>query len=495
MYALNAENVSVSFGPTQALKGVNLSVQPGEVLGLVGHNGAGKSTLIKAINDGRIVTAGTFWSNGQQFRADSPQAARKAGIYTVFQELTMFSHLSVLDNIFAGSLKTRGIFLDKRTMRRMASQALSDLGHNIPLDTLAQDLSLADQQIVEIVRATVNGARVLLLDEPTSALHANDRARLFNLIRTLKAQGCAIIYISHDLGDVLRITDRYTVLKDGTVVTAGITADTTGPNLSEAMFGRSVNHNFRRSAAAQASHELILSVNQLNTSGVHSASLEVERGEVVAIFGLNDSGGPQLLEAIFGLRKVQSGTVTLSQFGGRNRQAARWQPGGMGFLPAERPAGLAIDRTIAENILVPYWQPVLKMGLISPNLVLQATSRYIRQFGIKCDGPHQEVGALSGGHQQRVEFARFANVGVDLLLLIEPTRGVDVASRVDLWQFIDDLANSGKAVVFFTSDVDEAVALSNTVVVMRRGRLLGKRPTAMINPEQLLIEATQEEAQ
>jgi ribose transport system ATP-binding protein len=495
MIALNVEKASVHFGPTRALNDVSLTVESGEVLGLVGHNGAGKSTLINAINDSTLLSAGTIWSNGQQFHANSPHAARAAGIYTVFQELTIFPHLSVLENIFAGSLQTRGIVLDRQTMRRKATAALSNLGHSIPLDSPAENLSLADQQIIEIVRATVNGARVLLLDEPTSSLNAVDRARLFNLIRTLKSQGCAVIYISHFLGEVLEITDRYTVLRDGAVVAAGNTGDTTVPELSEAMFGRAVDHNFRRSSEAQAPGDVVLSVSELKTRGVQSADLEVGRGEVVSIFGLDDSGGPELLEAIFGLRPIESGTVTLPQSKGTNRLATRWQPQGMGMVPPERPTGLATDRTVAENILAPYWQPVLKFGFVSPALVLAATNYYIQRFGIKCDGPNQQLGSLSGGHQQRVEFARFSNVGVDLLLLIQPTRGVDVASRIDLWRFIDALANKGRAVVFFTSDVDEAMALSDSVVVMRRGRLLGKRPTVSISPEQLLIEATQEGVQ
>jgi ribose transport system ATP-binding protein len=490
-FALNVEDVSVAYGATQALTDVNFSIEPGEIKALIGANGAGKSTLIKVLTGVTQPTAGTLWRNGNAYAPDSPQVARQDGIYAVFQELSIFPHLTVLENIFAGAPRTRGrFFLDQDAMRRAAGEALSALGHDIPLDTKAGDLSVSNQQIVEIVRATVNGARVLLLDEPTSSLNAEDRGRLFNLIRVLKSQGCAIVYISHFLDEVLKIADTYSVLRDGKVVLSGDASKTDITKLSEAMFGRAINLHFRRSTTgATAGSAPLLEVDQLSARGVHSASFDVRPGEILTVFGLVDCGATELLQAIFGLRNYR-GSVRLPQLGTTNPLASRWRAHGMGMVAEERPAGLAANRTIAENLLVPNLGIVQRFGLVMPSRMVATTQRYINSFRIKCQGANQELGSLSGGNQQKVAVARLAVGDVDVILLSEPTRGVDIAARSGLWEVIDGLASQGKAVVIATTDIEEALALSDSVIVMRRGQLLGKRSAADTTPEELLVEAT-----
>lgn len=491
--ALNLENVSLAFGATQALSGVDFQIAKGEVRALIGANGAGKSTLIKVITGVHHPDSGAITRNGRAYRPGSPEGARKEGIHAVFQELSIFPHLTVLENIFAGALVASGcgFILDQGKMRSLALDALKKLGHDLSLDALAGDLPVSEQQIVEIARAIVHGADVLLLDEPTSSLDVTDRDRLFALINTLKAQGTAVIYISHFLSEVMTIADTYTVLRDGKVAKAGAISSTSIPELSEAMFGRSFDSlSFSRNEAKTAEEKtVLLSVRDLSCAGVRSASFDVHAGEIAVVFGLVDCGAGELLQAIFGLRPTTGGTARLPAMGCSELPRARWRKRGIGMIAEERRSSLAEMRTIAENMLVPSWSTAA-CSLVHPRRLLEFAQGLINRFSVKCSGGDQPIGELSGGNQQKVCFGRFAATDVDVLLLSEPTRGVDSAARLDLWRYIDELALAGKAIVLATTDVEEALAIADSIIVMRRGELLEKIPAASVDPERLTIAAT-----
>jgi ABC-type sugar transport system ATPase subunit len=488
--ALNLENVSLAFGATQALSNVDFQIAKGEVRALIGANGAGKSTLIKVMTGVHQPDSGVLTRNGHAYRPGSPEGARKEGIHAVFQELSIFPHLTVLENIFAGALVSNGLILDQSKMRSLALDALKKLGHDISLDALAGDLPVSEQQIVEIARATVHGADVLLLDEPTSSLDITDRDRLFALIKTLKEQGTAVIYISHFLSEVMTIADTYTVLRDGKVAKAGEISSTSIPELSEAMFGRSFDSlNFSRSKGNTQEAAALLSVRELSCAGVRSATFDVHAGEIAVIFGLVDCGASELLQAIFGLRQSTGGTASLPSIACSDLLKARWRKKGIGMVAEERRSSVAGMRTIAENMMVPSWSTAIG-SLVFPRRLLEFAQGLIARFGVKCRGGDQPIGELSGGNQQKVCFGRFAATDVDVLLLSEPTRGVDIAARLDLWRYIDELALSGKAIVLATTDVEEALAIADSVIVMRRGELLEKLPAASVDPERLTIAAT-----
>jgi ribose transport system ATP-binding protein len=482
---LQLEGVRKVFGATVALDGVSLAIGAGEVHALVGENGAGKSTLMKVLAGVHQPDAGEMRLDGEPYRPARPLDARRAGIVMVHQELAIASHLTVAENITLGAEPTRGPLLDRAEIRRLAVGALSELGRpDIPPDALAADLSIAEQQLIEIARAIALGCRVLVLDEPTSSLTLADTEKLFALVRRLRAQGRSVIYISHFLEEVKAISDRFTVLRDGASVGSGLTADVTPDSIAALMVGRNVNELYTRSARPVG--DVLLAVK--NLAGPRkpvAASLELRRGEVLGLAGLVGAGRTELLRTIFGLDRVHAGEVRVAAFSGAATPARRWQQG-IGLVSEDRKIeGLALDLSIADNLTLtrlPAW--------VSPAAQAADSRRWIEKLGVRCAHPLQAIRELSGGNQQKVAVARLLHHDVDVLLLDEPTRGIDVGAKQTIYRVIDELACSGKAVLVVSSYLPELLGICDRIAVMCRGVLGPARPVAEWDEHKIMLAAT-----
>jgi ribose transport system ATP-binding protein len=476
---LEMRGVRKTFGATKALRGVDLSVAPGEVMALVGENGAGKSTLMKVLSGAHLPDEGQIFLDGKAYVPGNPLHARESGVAMIYQELSLAPHLSVMENILLGIEPKRGPLLDWRAMRQRAADALREVGlEQIDPATPVQTLSIAKQQLVEIARAVALDCRVLVLDEPTSSLTLQDIEKLFALILRLKSRNISVVYISHFLEEVKRISDRFSVLRDGETVGNGITGETPVPLIISLMVGRSVDELYPRSHRTPG--EVVLEVKDL--AGVDKptqASLQLRRGEVLGIAGLVGAGRTELMRAIFGLNPVVRGEI---------RGPASWATGA-GMVSEDRKLeGLAAELSIADNLTLPlldWW--------VWPSRQQRACRPWIEKIPIKCQSPGQRVAALSGGNQQKVAIARLLHADVDVLLLDEPTRGIDVGSKAQIYRLIDELALAGKAVLMISSYLPELLGTCDRIAVMCRGRLSETRERKDWDEHQLMLVATGQE--
>jgi ribose transport system ATP-binding protein len=479
-----------AFGATVALDGVDLAVASGEVCALVGQNGAGKSTLMGILSGALAPDGGSMALEGTPYRPRSPLEARKAGVAMIYQELSLAPDLSVLENIVLGMEPARyGVILRDRA-REIARDALAQLDHpDIAPEATVGLLSVAQQQLVEVARAVAVGCRVLVLDEPTSSLARADVRRLFELVARLKAQGHAIVYISHFIEEVKEVSDRFVVLRDGRNAGSGRTADVRGEEIVGMMVGRAVDDLYPRTPRRPG--EPLLEVQELQPG---AATFTLRRGEVLGIAGLLGAGRTELLRAIFGLDPVRGGVVRVGVHAGPCSPRERWEQG-MGLLSEDRKGeGLALTLEIGDNMTLSRLEGLGPGPLVLPARQDAAARRWIEGLGIRCAGPRQPVAELSGGNQQKVALARLLHHDVDVFLLDEPTRGIDVASKTQIYGLIDSLvsatAPSPKAVLLVSSYLPELLGLSDRIAVMRRGVLGPARPAAELDEHRLVMEAT-----
>jgi ribose transport system ATP-binding protein len=485
------------FGATQALAGVDLSVRGGEVHALVGENGAGKSTLMKVLSGAIAPDDGVMMLDGEPYRPQSPADGRAAGVAMIYQELSLAPHLSVAENILLGVEPKRGPIIQWGVLRQKAKAALTEIGRpELPLDLPVGRLSVAEQQLVEIARSVCVGCRVLVLDEPTSSLPQQDVQRLFALIRRLKDRGVAIVYISHFLEEVKEICDRFTVLRDGKTTGSGEVAKTESSAIVAMMVGRHVDELYPRSPRTPG--ETLLSVRDVaGPCKPVSASLDLRRGEVVGIAGIVGAGRTELLRVLMGLDPLRRGEISIATVGGWQPPDARWREG-VGLVSENRKEeGLAVDLSIAENITLARLAGLGPRGLVTPRGQDRASVPLVRQLAIKCTSPRQAVSSLSGGNQQKVAIARLLHADVDLLLLDEPTRGIDVGSKAEIYRLIDQLAagdpakgRAPKAVLVVSSYLPELLGLCDRIAVMCRGRLGPCRPVEELDEHQIMLAAT-----
>jgi ribose transport system ATP-binding protein len=495
--------VSKRFGATIALANVDLTVAAGEVHALIGENGAGKSTLMKILAGALQPDSGNIALDGDAYSPASPLDGRLAGVAMIYQELSLAPHMTVAENILLGAEPMSGLFIRRAEMRRIATDAMQQVGRpDIPLDAAVGALSIAEQQLVEIARSVAVGCRVLVLDEPTSSLTQADIRGMFALVRRLRAAGCAIVYISHFLEEVREIADHFTVLRDGHTVGGGVTRETPVKDIIAMMVGRTVDELYPRSP--RVAGEPMLRLDHLcGVDMPRDACLELRRGEVVGIAGIIGAGRTELMRAIFGLDIVRSGAIRVATYSGPARPAQRWAQG-VGLVSEDRATeGLALGLSIADNLTLAKLTGLGPLNLVTHRGQERACEPWIRQVPITCASAHQPVRALSGGNQQKVALARLLHADVDLLLLDEPTRGIDVGSKAQIYQLIDDLAvgtfasnpaaastRAPRAVLMVSSYLPELLGVCDRIAVMCRGRLGPARAVAQLDEHRIMLEAT-----
>ncbi|HBH54004.1 MAG TPA: sugar ABC transporter [Planctomycetaceae bacterium] len=468
---LRMTDISKRFGATRALDGVSLEVRPGEVLALLGENGAGKSTLMKILSGAQPPDAGTMELDGAPYQPRRPADARQAGVAMIYQELNLAPHLSVEDNIMLGQEVSRAGWLLRRQQRPRVREVLKLLGNpDLHPGTPVQELSVAAQQLVEIARALVMEARVIVFDEPTSSLTRKDVERLFHVIRRLRERGIGIVYISHFLEEVRQICDRYSVLRDGRSVGSGSLAGASEDQIVSLMVGRSVEELFPQ--VPHTPGEVLLKVTGL--SGLHTPqdmSLEVRAGEILGITGLVGAGRTEFLRCLFGLDAVRSGQVTLADL--RLPRTARGAiEAGLGYVSEDRKGeGLAQQQSIADNLTLSRLEPYSRWGLLNLRRRRAAARHWMRTLQVKARDPEQQLTQLSGGNQQKVALARILHQQAQVLLLDEPTRGIDVGTKAEIYRLMGEAAAGGKAIIFVSSYFTELLAVCDRIAVMSRGRL------------------------
>jgi ribose transport system ATP-binding protein len=473
MALLTFRDIAKSYGIVPVLKGIDLVVKPGEVLALVGENGAGKSTLM------RIAAGLAPPSSGTMLLDDAPapatlHAAERMGIVMVHQEFCLAPHLTVAENVFLGREMTRGLFTDRKAMEVRARDLLAELGSIAPVRARLRDLPVSDWQMIELAKAFARQPKLILMDEPTAVLSATEAGNLFTRIRAFRDAGGSVIFTSHRLDEVKDIADRVAVLRDGQIVRVENTGDISEDAMAEAMVGRPLSEIYppRRGAAER---KALLSVAGLTSPGaVEEATLDIREGEVLGISGLVGSGRTELFEALFGLRPARCGSFVL-RGEARKLPAAREAWGlKLAYLTEDRKGkGLLLGKSLDQNVAL------TKGAINGANWIDRRAERRdleaaVGRYDIRTGKLDVTAGALSGGNQQKVLIAKTLAVGPDLIVFDEPTRGVDIGAKQQIYEIIATLAAEGKAIVVISSEMQEIVGLSDRVLVMRRGRIAGE---------------------
>jgi len=482
--------ISKRFAATQALDDVSLDLLPGEIHALVGENGAGKSTLVKILAGVHQPDSGTIWLDGTAVQINGPARARALGIAVVHQEPRLFPDLSVAENVFIGHAPS-GRFgtIDWRQTRKDAQALFKELDVQFDVGALVRGLSMADQQLIEIAKSLSMDARVLILDEPTASLSAHEVDRLFSIVRRLRDRGVAILFVSHRLDEVFKLSDRATVFRDGRHVVTLPTSQLTTADLVRHMVGRTVSL-FPKVETPVG--DVLLEVSGLTRVGVfRDISFSVRAGEIVGFAGLVGAGRTEVARVLFGIDQADGGQIKLGGAVIRFANPSAAMHAGIAYLPEDRhQEGLVLDFSIAQNVTLPI------LARLFPRLLMHAADErrvaheYTEQFSVRMTGVDQDAGALSGGNQQKVVLAKWLASKPRILILDEPTRGIDIGAKVEVHRIISELAASGLGIILISSDLPEVLAMSDRIVVLHEGRLTAEIPRSQASPERVMFAAT-----
>ncbi|MBE2237870.1 MAG: sugar ABC transporter ATP-binding protein [Caldilineaceae bacterium] len=484
---LEVRNVSKAFPNVQALSDVSLDIRPGEILAFMGENGAGKSTLLKIINGDYQPDSGTLTLDGRRLNFSGPSAAHAAGIRVIYQEPEIIPGVDVAENIWVGELPKRFGLLDRGQLNRQVRHSLVEYGFEdvLPMNLLGEQLSSAQRQVVEIMRALKEGVRVLALDEPTSSLTDEEVDRLFELVRRLRDEGVAIIYVSHRIKEILQLCDRVAILRDGRLVAVRPAAELNDAEIVRLMVGRELTDVFQR-RPSDTGREV------LRAEGIHSnwhrnVSFSINAGEVVGFAGLVGAGRTELAKVIFGELPKRSGSVLLEGRAVTIRRPDDAIAKGIGFAPEDRKReGLVLIRSVLENASLAILPQLSRFHFVRRGLERSIMAGFVDKLRVRTPSLEQEVGKLSGGNQQKVVLARWLAARPKVLILDEPTRGIDVGAKAEIYRLVDDLANQGLGIMFISSELPELLGLADRIYVMQNGRITGELSRAEASEEAVL---------
>ncbi|MFM0521480.1 sugar ABC transporter ATP-binding protein [Caballeronia jiangsuensis] len=477
MNVLEVKGISKTYPGVRALDRVEFSCAKGSVHALIGENGAGKSTLIKILSGATAPNEGQLMLDGVVYAPASPSEAVDAGVSTIYQEFNLIPALSVAENIFLGRERiTRGL-LDAASMRSEAKALLARIGAPIDVRRRVSTLSVAEQQLVEIAKALAVSARVLIMDEPSATLSDHEMTLLYNVVRTLSRDGVTILYVSHRMDEIFDLCDTCTILKDGRSVCTRKVADLDRAAMIRLMVGREVDTRFpdRRGGDA-TSNDIVLDVKALRLAErVKDVTFSVRAGEIVGLAGLVGAGRTEVARAIFGLDDIESGEISLGGRIHRPKTAAEAIDAGVALVPEDRKAqGLVLGLSIRENAMLPTLESVCRLGFINRRREQARVASVCKQLAVSASSAEVPVGTLSGGNQQKVVFGKWIAHDYTLLILDEPTRGVDVGAKVEFYRLIDEIARSGKAVLLISSELPELLGMADRIVALRDGVVTGE---------------------
>ncbi len=470
---LEMRGIRKEFPGVVAVSSGSFELRTGEIHALVGENGAGKSTLIKVLTGVHQTDSGDILVNGNPVSIASPLAARRAGIAAIYQEFTLIPTLPVSANLFLGREQTHKGFIEAGTERSKSMEVFRKLGVSIDPDSEVRDLNVAQQQLVEIGRALETDAAILVMDEPTAALTPNEVDNLFTLLRDLAKRGIGIIFISHRLDEVFNIADRITVMRDGQTIATAATKDINRQQLIELMVGRSLDKEFPKAAAPVG--EILLEVRNLSGGKVQDVSFHVKRGEVLGIAGLMGAGRTELARLIFGADRKKSGKVLVDGVEAEIDSPREAIGHGICLLTEDRKLqGLILKATAKENFALPNLKSWSRLGFIDTATESRRFGGHVKDLRIRIAGPDQSAEELSGGNQQKLLVARWLETNSQVIIFDEPTRGIDVGAKYEMYLLINDLAAQGKAIIVISSELPEILGISDRILVMREGQVSGE---------------------
>ncbi|MDE0572686.1 sugar ABC transporter ATP-binding protein [Demequina sp. B12] len=489
--ALLLDRVSKSFGSVMALKSGSLRMESHSIHALIGENGAGKSTLVKIIAGVHQRDAGTVELAGESVNFSNTAQSKDAGIAVIYQEPTLFPDLSVTENIFMGRQPVRGLRgVDRRSMRTQVTALFDQLGVSLDPDRPTRGLSIADQQIVEIAKAISLDARVLIMDEPTAALSGVEVERLFKVARALRDEGRALLFISHRFDEVFDLCDTVTIMRDGEYVATTAIEDTSVDELVRQMVGRDVTTLYPKEPASIG--EDVLVVEGLSQRGLfHDVSFSVKSGEIVALAGLVGAGRSEIARAIFGVDDYSSGTVSVNGKAIRKHDPANAMGAGIALVPEDRRnQGVILDSTVARNTTLAIRRSLTKYGLLWPSAENDAARRWASRLEVKTSALDAQAGTLSGGNQQKVVLAKWLATNPTVLIVDEPTRGIDIGTKSEVHRDLSTLAGMGLAIVMISSELPEVLGMADRVLVVHEGRITAELDRDEATPESVMFAAT-----
>ncbi len=473
-YILELQHIRKEYPGVVALKDVSLEVKKGEILALIGENGAGKSTLIKTCSGAVIPTSGKIVINGKEFTHMSPQLAAENGIAIIYQEFNNVKGLSAAENLFLGNPIKKGIVIDKKAMEKEAEKAFAQLNIKINPKTLVGDLTVGYQQMIEIAKAIQQDAKVLIMDEPSAPLTSAEVESMFKVCELLKKKGVSIIYISHRLEEIYRLSDRIVVLRDGEYIKTLITEDSHVDELIQLMVGRSLNETFPPRAAGH-SDEVILELQNVSGNGDKDIDLQIRKGEILGLGGLVGAGRTELVQMIFGAAKKTEGKII---FKGKEidpkspREAIDL---GIALVPEDRKRhGALLGVSIKDNINMPIYKKISKASVINHKKEMEVAKKYEHELLIKTPTLHQLVKNLSGGNQQKVIIGKWLAANSELIIFDEPTRGIDVGAKAEIYKLMNEVIANGKTILLISSEMEELMGMSDRIIVLAEGRITGE---------------------
>ncbi len=485
---LEMKGIGKTFPGVKALEGVNLTVREGQVHALLGENGAGKSTLIKILSGAYSKDEGQIFFEGQPVEIKSPQDAQNLGISTIYQEFNLAPHLTIAENIFLGHLPKKGLLVDWAGAKTHSQEILNSLGVSLSVDTPTSALSVAEQQLVEIAKALNRKTRILIMDEPSAVLGEKDLENLFGVVRTLQASGIGIVYISHRLKEIFELADEVTVLKDGRYVDTKSISDVKMDDLVRLMIGRDLQDVYPK-RTAQPGDVLLEVKNVARSKLVHDVSFKLHAGEIVGFAGITGSGRTEVARVIFGADPY-TGDMVISGQPYKARSPEDAIAHGVALVTEDRKGqGLLLKLPVTTNTTISGLKRLTRFGLIKLREELNLVKDMIRQLSIKTPSPNFLVVNMSGGNQQKVILARWLSIGTRIFIMDEPTRGIDVGSKSEIYQIMADLTSKGVGIIMISSELPEVLGMSDRIMVMRQGTIVKELSRAEASEEAIMLHA------
>ena len=488
-YILRLEDITKEYSGVKALDSINLNIEKGKIHSIVGENGAGKSTFIKIITGAQKQTKGKIFYKGNEITHNNPYRSMKNGIGCVYQELNVIQDLTICENIFYGYEETSKLFLDKKTMKEKSKNILKDLGVNLDVNKLVKDIGIGNQQIVEIAKSLIRNVEVLILDEPTSSLTKKEIDNLFHILGKLKEKGVTIIYISHRLEEVLQISDTVTVFRDGKLITKDENKNLNQQTIIKNMVGRDLH--ITEYSKDYSSEEIVLKAENISNKSIKNISFELKKGEILGITGLVASGRTELANAIFGVDKITQGKIYINNKHVIIDSPSKAIENGLGFITEDRKdTGLMLEMSIKDNASISSLKNFTKGLFINKEKQLERVEDILKALKVKYSSIKEHVNNLSGGNQQKVVIGKWLLTNSDIIIFDEPTRGIDVSAKEEVYKIIEKLAREGKSIIMISSEIEEIFRMSNRILVMSNGQIVSQYKNGDVSSEQIFIDSS-----